>query len=284
MHPTIPEYPSPGSVPVSMAPPTMFNGHPSALRTTSPGSIASVKAYRRSSATQGSSRVVSHIQSSIEHAIDRNAEVLQGQPLPRIVPLESRDTRMIHSNASALRTDPSALRGCTSPQHSYRRINQIPAPFLRQESSISSQASSITSSLSSGASTTSSIYQPAAPLEEGRSQRFLPPLSPVDLKPVRGSAYGDSGGPSIYPSLVTQSSTAYTLPPPLNSPFASSPSSGKQRRLFIHSSTRMGLVSDSSVATSLANVFGVERRYRPRTKIPQEFNANRHWVRLRQRP
>lgn len=246
MHQALPEYSSPGCVPVSMAPPTMFGGHSSALRAASPGSISSMKTYRRSSMAQESSGMASHIQPSIENSVDRNAEVLQGQPLPRIVPLEARDTRMLPANSSALLTDPSALRGRTSPQHSFRRTNQIPAPFLRQESSISSKSSSIASSLSSVASTTSSGYKPATTLEERRSQRFLPPLSPVDLKSVRGSAYGDSGGQSIYPSLVSNSSSAYTLPPPLNSPFLSSPSSDiAQERRSPKNLTLGGTGSDS---------------------------------------
>lgn len=241
MHPTLPEYPSPGSVPVTMAPPTMFGVHSSALRATSPGSVSSLNAYCRTSTTQGSPRVVPHIQPSIEHSIDRHAEVLQGQPLPRIV---SRDTRRLPASSSTLLTDPTALRGRNSPQHSFPRINQAPAPFLRQESSMSSNSSSIASSLSSSAST-SSVYKAPTPLEEGRSQRLLPPLSPVDLKPVRGSAYGDSGGQSIYPSLVSQSSSAYTLPSPLKSPFLSSPSSGKPHELFIHPPACMDFMSGS---------------------------------------
>lgn len=194
---------------------------------------------------QKSPGMASHIQPSIENSVDRNAEVLQGQPLPRIVPLETRATRMLPANSSALITDPSALRGRTSPQHSFRRTNQISAPFHRQESSISSNSSSIASSLSSGASTTSSGYKRATTLEERRSQRFLPPLSPVGLESVRGSAYGDSGVQSIYPSLVSNSSSAYTLPPPLNSPFLSSPSSGKQHEFSIHPPICMDFISGS---------------------------------------
>lgn len=257
IHHAIPEYPSPGSVPVSMAPPTMFGGHSSTLPAASPGSMSILKTYRRTSTASGSPRPVSHIQPSMEHSVDRTAEVLQGQPLPRIVPLENRHTRMSLANSSALMIDPTALRGRTSPQHSFRRVSQIPAPLLRQESSISSKSSSIASSLSSGASTTSSVYKPATPLEEGRSQRFLPPLSPVDLKTARGSAYGDSGGQSMYPLLVNQSNSAYTLPPPLNSPFLSSPSSGKQRGFCIHPPACLGLMLTASAATSLANVYGV---------------------------
>ena len=244
MHPALPEYPSSGSVPVSMAPPTMIGGH-SALRAASPGSISSLKTYRGTSATQGSPRMVSHIQPTIESSVDRNTEVSQAQPLPRIVPLERRDTRVLPANSSALLTDPTTLRGRTSPQHGFRRTTQIPALFLRQESSISSKSSSIASSLASGASTSSSVYKSATPLEDGRSQRFLPPLSPADLKPVRGSAYGDSGGQSIYPTLVNQSNSAYTLPPPLNSPFLSSPLSGKQRESFVHPFACVDFRSDS---------------------------------------
>lgn len=230
MHSALPGYSSPGSVPASMAPPTIFGGHPSALRAASPGSISSLNAFRRTSMTQVSPRVVPHIQPSMENSIDRNADVLQSQPLPRIVPLESRDTRLLPASSSVLLTDPTALRGRTSPQHSFGRKNQISAPF-HQDSSISSKSSSIASSLSSGASSASSILKPATPFQESRSQRRLPLLSPVDLKPVRGSAYRDVSGQSMYPSLVSQSSPAYspaeTLPPPLNSPFLSSPSSGK---------------------------------------------------------
>lgn len=247
MHSALPEYPSPGSVPVAMAPPTMFGGH-SALRAASPGSVSSLKTYRRTSAAQGSPRMVSHIQQTIESSVDRNTEVLQGQPLPRIVPLERGDARLLPANSSALLTDPTTLRRRTNPQHGFRRTNQIPAPFLRQESSISSKASSIVSSLSSGASTTSSVYKSADPLEDGISQRFLPPLSPADLKFLRGSACGDSGGQLIYPSLVNQSNSAYTLPPPLNSfqsPLKSSTSSGKQRKLFVHPFACISFRSDS---------------------------------------
>lgn len=204
------------------------------MRAASPGSISSLKAYHRTPTAQGSPRVASHIHPSSESPVDRNAEVLQGQPLPRIVPLEGRDTRMLPAHSPTLLTDPMARRGRTSPQHSFRPMGQAPVPYLRQESSMSSQSSSIASSLSSGASTSSSVYKPASPLEEGRSRRFLPPLSPVDYKSVRGSAYGDSGGQSMYPLLVNQSSSAYTLPPPLNSPFLSSPSSGQQCEFLFH--------------------------------------------------
>ncbi|MCJ1428713.1 hypothetical protein MMC29_006624 [Sticta canariensis] len=274
MHPSIPEYPSSGSVPVSMAPPTLFGGH-SALRAASPGSISSLKTYRGTSAAQGSPRMVSHIQPTIESSVDRNTEVSQAQPLPRIVSLERRDTRMLPANSSALLTDPTTLVGRTSPQHGFRRTTQIPALLLRQEST-SSKSSSIASSLSSGASTSSSVYKPVTPHEDGRSQRFLPPLSPADLKPVRGSAYGDSGGQSIYPPFVNQSNSAYTLPPPLNSPFLSSPSSEDipPERRSLKNLTLIGTGSDPG------NDLEISSREAPEVQRPphRPFLPNPHRV------
>lgn len=229
MLPTTFEHSSPGSGTVSMAPPTNFGGHSSTLGATSPGSLSPLGAIRRDSMAQGSPLSSSHVQPSIETSFERNTELMPSYGFPRIVPLERRESRMLPSNASEL-TDPKALRGRSSPHHSSRRSNRIPVSLLHQDSSVSSHSSSsVSSNLSSGGTTGDSAYTPATPFEEGRSQRSLPPLSTVGLTPILSPHYADSSGQAMHTPLGSQMSSAYTLPPPLNSPFLSSPSSpGKQ--------------------------------------------------------
>lgn len=219
-----------GSVPVSMARPFNFATHASNLGSASPGPLSPLTAIRRDSAAQGSPRTASLVQPSIEIASERNSELLPGHSLPRIVPLERRESRIVHGNSAGMMTDPKALRGRSSPQLSLRRSSRIPGSVTHQDSSVSSKSSSsVSSSISSGATTGTSIYTSASLLEEGRSQRSLPPLSTVGLVPILNSVYAESSGKSMHTPLGSQLNSAYTLPPLLNPPYISSPSTGKQR-------------------------------------------------------
>ena len=227
MHPTKNDQPSSGSVPVTMAPPNMFGNHSSLFAPKSP--IPPLTDTRQEPTLQRSPQLLSQPQPLGENHLDRSTDIMHGHGLPRMIPLDTRDTHMIPSNISALLADPKASRGRISPKHNFRRSSRLPVSFLRQDSSVSSKSSS----LSSGVTPGSSIHTPVILTEEGKSQRSLPPLSTVGLKPILSSAYADAGGPSVYTPLGSQPNSAYTLPPPLQSQFLSSSSSGKPFH-FVH--------------------------------------------------
>ena len=228
--PTTFERSSPSVGNVTIVPPTNFSSHSSTLGATSPGSLSPLVAIRRDSMAQGSPLATSHDQPSVETSVERSTESLPGHTFPRIVRLERSENRMLHSIASELMTDPKALRSRSSPQHSFGRSIQIPGQLLHQDLSVSSHSSSsVSSTISNSGTTGNSAYTSVTPFDEGRSQRSLPPLSTVGLNPILPPSYAESCGQAMHTPLSSQMSTAYTLPPPLNSPFVPSPSSsGKQ--------------------------------------------------------
>lgn len=207
------EHPSPDSVPVTMAPPTIYGGRSSAMDARRSGSLSPQTTASKDGGPQLSPRELSQNQTAEEGPLDRNREFLHGHGLPRIVPYENSESHILLRNAPA---DRKVLRDRNSSQHNFAVSNRISTSLLRQES----PASSKTSSLSSGAAPSAS-YTPLTPMEEGRSPISLPSLSAVALG---------------YPSQSTQSKNSpYNLPPTLNSPYLLSPSSGMNLSFIIFS-------------------------------------------------
>ena len=149
-------------------------------------------------------------QSSLENA-EQSLENAQGQHLPRIVPLESRNTRALQGTAS-MSTDTVMIRDRSSPLMSFRQSNHgMPASLIQQDT-----ASSKSSSRSSNLSSESSVPSSYKSVEDPMAQRSLPSLSTA-LK-----QYGEPGGQSRYASHSNRSASTYAHPP--YSPFGSSSS------------------------------------------------------------
>lgn len=207
------EHPSPASVPVTMAPPNIFGGRPSAMDARCSGSLSPQTTASRDDGPQASPRELSQNQAAEESPLDRNKELLHGHGLPRIVPFENSESHILLRNAPAER---KVLRDRNSSQHNFAASHRIPLSLLNQDSS----ASSKTSSLSSGAAPSTS-YTPMTPIEEGRTPISLPPLSTVAL--------------GYSPQSTQSNNSPFNLPPPLHSPFLMSPASGKNLSFIIFS-------------------------------------------------
>lgn len=199
------EHPSPDGMPVTMAPPTSFSGLSSAMDAWRSESLSPQITASTDHGTPLSPREVLQNQAAEEGQLNRNKDHSHGQGLPRIVPFEHSESRILLRNAP---TRQNVLRDPSNSQHNYTVSNRMPPSLLSQDSSISSKTSSLSSSAQPSAS-----FTPITPMEEGRSPISLPPLSTVTLG---------------YSPLSTQANNSpYNLPPRSHSPFLLSPSSGK---------------------------------------------------------
>lgn len=225
------EHPSPNGVAVTMAPPNLYS---SALGSGSPDPISPLTTHRGESAVISSFQASSKIHVSHEHIFDKNSEITKGPSFPRIVPLESRDSRIPSSNNHTFLNDPKVLQNRSSPPQNFRRANRPSTALLHHEASISSSSSSISSNLSSNITTPTSIYTPITSMEDIRSQRSLPPLSTTGHKFMASGSYVEPNGRSNHSSFSNQSAP-YVLPVPQNSPFISSSSSPGRLQTLFHS-------------------------------------------------
>lgn len=146
---------------------------------------------------------------------EQSAATSEGLQLPRIMPLDSRNSRLPTGSASTS-ADPAMTRGRKSPLRSIRRSNRIVPPSLLQQDTVSSNQSSRSSNLSSEETAPSSIYGSA---DDSKSQRSLPSLSTVGLKPI---ANAEPGAQSHYAFRSSQSASTHGYP--FHSPFGSSSS------------------------------------------------------------
>lgn len=138
---------------------------------------------------QNSPRFQSHTE-----IIDQGAANSEGLHLPRIMSLDSRNGRVTTTTAS-ISNDLTMARGHNSPLAGMRRSNRIVPASLFQHDTLSSNQSSRSSNLSGEDTAPSSIY---GPVDDPRSQRSLPSLSTVGLKPI---ANAESGAQvHVYPS------------------------------------------------------------------------------------
>lgn len=145
--------------------------------------------------------------------IDQGATTSEGLHLPRIMPLDSRNSRGTTTSAS-ISTDLTMTKGHNSPLESMRRSNGIVPASLFQHDTISSNQSSRSSNLSSEDTAPSSIY---GSVDDPKSQRSLPSLSTVGLKPI---ANAESGAQIHYTSHSSQFASTHGYPS--HSPFGSS--------------------------------------------------------------
>lgn len=199
------EHPPPDSVPVTMAPPNIFGGRPSAMDARCSGSCSPQTTASRVGGPQGSPRELLQNRATEESPLDLNRELLHGHGLPRIVPFENSESHILLRNAPDER---KILRDRNSSQHTFAASNRISLSLLRQDLS----APPKTSTLSSGA-TPSTSYTPMTPMEKVRTSISLPPLSTVAL--------------GYSPQRTQSNNSPFNLPPPLNSPYLMSPASGK---------------------------------------------------------
>ncbi|MCJ1341472.1 hypothetical protein MMC09_006768 [Bachmanniomyces sp. S44760] len=148
-----------------------------------------------------------------EGPVRKSVDALHIQHLPRILPLESRETIPTHNSLPPLVTEQAAQRGRVSPSDP-RRTARVPPSFLHREATNSSVASSRSPYLSNGSTASSSHLTPATPVDDHRSLRNLPLPSSMALKTVSNSQLGEQ---PTYPI------GAYRLMPPLHAQ-AGSPS------------------------------------------------------------
>ena len=213
------EHPSPSSIAITMARPHSFGSHSSILRPGSPDPISPLTNHR------GESVIISNLQASSK--IDKSSETTKGPGLPRIIPLESRDSRIPSSNNHTFLNDPKVLQSRNSPPPKFQRANRPSAALPHYEASMSSSPSSMSSNLSGSIATPVSIYTPTNTIEDIRSQRSLPPLSIAGPKHMT-SPYVEPNGQSNHASVSNQSSS-FVVPMSQNSSFALPSSPGRLR-------------------------------------------------------
>lgn len=211
-----------------MAPPSLFGSHSSTLGSGSPDPVSPLSTHRgdtAQTAAPSSFQPSSKMKPSNEYILDKASEIIKGSSLPRIAPLERRDSRASLIHNPKLVSDPKVLRSRKSPPQNLRRPKRPSTAALQHNASMSSNSSSISSTLSSGIATPASIYTPMTPHDDTRPQRSLPPLSTTGLKFMASSSYvGPTGQPSNS-SLPGQPSTCIR-PMPQNSAFVSSSPGG----------------------------------------------------------
>lgn len=203
-------HPSPRDLAIA-APTAMLGGISSLLGASTPAShspSSSSASYKEN--FQTSPRFQPHTE-----IIDQGAATSEGLHLPRIMPLDSRNSRGTTTSAS-ISTDLTMTRGQNSPLESMRRSNRIVPASLFQHDTISSNQSSRSSNLSSEDTAPSSIY---GSVDDPKSQRSLPSLSTVGLKPI---ANAESGAQIHCTSHSSQFASTHGYPS--HSPFGSSSS------------------------------------------------------------
>lgn len=212
-----------------MAPPTLFAGHVATARSGSSGPPSPLLTNRRESAASPAIQHSPPAHHSSENIYDRSFDSAHSPSLPRIVPLESRDSQFMLSKNQVLMNEHQASLGRYTPPRQSRHPSR-PAFALPPHSMSTSSKSSGSSSFSNIGTPATSVHTPATPIEDRKLQRLLPPISTVSLQVKAGSPYADPDGQPNYKPFSNQISS-YALPPPLHSPFLSSSAQGKQTML-----------------------------------------------------
>lgn len=218
------EHSSPSNVAVAMAPPLLYANHSPALGSDSLDSVSPPVTHRGETAEVSTFRGPSKIRSSNEHHFDGSSDTMKGFSLPRIVPLESCDSRMPLNDNNTFVNDPKVLRSHNSPPDNLRRPHRPSVALLHHNASTSSNSSSgISSNLSSGIPTPASAYTPITSVEDSRSQRPLQSLQTPGLKALASSSNTDTIGQSKQGSPSTQPSSLPPAPQDSSSASLSSP-------------------------------------------------------------
>lgn len=212
-----------------MAPPTLWAGHVATARSGSSGPPSPLMTNRRESAASPAIQQSPPAHHSSENMYDRSFDSAHSPSLPRIVPLESRDSQFMSSKNQVLMNGHPASLGRYSPPRQSRQPSR-PAFALSPHSMSTSSKSSGSSSFSNIGTPATSVHTPTTPIEDRKLQRRLPPISTVSLQVKAGSPYADPDGQPNYKPFSNQISS-YALPPPLHSPFLSSSAQGKQTML-----------------------------------------------------
>lgn len=204
-----------GSVPITMAPPFLLNGHGSPWAPMSPGQVSPIRMGRPNYSATPPFHVARAHQYG-EGLVSRSAG-------PALSPPHS--TPYKHTHAGGSRQGP--LESLSDPATQPGRHGRPPG--LRSSATAAS-VPSMSSTLPSRAATPSSNYASLGAMDDVRSQRSLPPIATVGLEPLPKAAQTDSGGPATFNSS-SHVANSHTLPPPLHSPFLSASSSGKQQMI-----------------------------------------------------
>jgi hypothetical protein len=202
------------SVPSTMAPPMMLGGH-APLASLSPRQISPSRTGDRRHYTTKASSQSSRTHKFVEQPGDRPSGKALTQPLSSL---------QDHVNPRGLSR--IVLDSLPDPAYQFSRHG---LPQSLGCSNTTASTPSMSSTISSSAATPNSTYTTSTSMEHVRFQRSLPPLSTVGLEPLVSPAFTDSNGQPNF-SSPTYLPNSHTLPPPLNSPFLSSSSSGKHVR------------------------------------------------------
>ncbi|KAL9116895.1 MAG: hypothetical protein Q9187_006577 [Circinaria calcarea] len=194
--------------PLTMPLPTITGGPLTVLDSPSPGSLTPTPPAA-SLVLEASPGIDTETPPSgvMEGVVYREAVAPRVPSLPRIIPLEDKETLLMQGQLPPLAIETAALRPAASPQFNARRSVSAHASFLTHDASQSSVSSR--SSNFSTPSTSLSPITPITPVEEIRSKRALPlPLAPP-LTSALTSQFADQNQEHLYSANPIQSNQVF---------------------------------------------------------------------------
>ena len=255
--------------------PASVGSGPSVLR----GNLSSIIPLGNASPTSpSSSKSSTHRESSIGPLLqgsqtytERVTALGSGQPLPRMLPLDSKGAHTEQGTASWPFTDPRLSRGQTSPLGKSRLSARNPSTLVDNTSN--SSKSSTGSTLSSNSTAASSTYSSVTLGDAPKTAMTLPSRTTARLNSTSRSSHADPAARSNLQPLATRTASSFA---PHHSSYSLSNSSSSAGMKF--ESLQLPLPHNVSFGQhplprrdgegKLANIFDLQ-------DIPQERNSFR---------